>query len=323
MLTLAAHRTVALERDDRPGYRPFRVSVARVVRLAPHFRLVTVEGHDLDEVGTDGLDQRIKLVLPFPDGRLADLGVDDPRARAEGSWYARWRDLPDGERNPIRTFTIRAVRPWARELDIVVAEHDDDAAGPAARWAATARPGDPLVVVGPDARSIHSAAGIDFHPGGATHVLLAGDETAAPAICAVLEALPPHRRATALVETPDADDVLPLAVGPGVHVTWIPRGAEPHGVALERALRAWLAANPDLARRAAAPAAQALPDVDVDRDLLWEAPDRAWGDDLYAWLAGESAAVKALRRCLVAEHGIDRRRVAFMGYWRRGQAERG
>jgi NADPH-dependent ferric siderophore reductase len=38
-------------------------------------------------------------------------------------------------------------------------------------------------------------------------------------------------------------------------------------------------------------------------------------------VAGESAAVKAIRRLLVRGHGIDRHRVAFMGYWRLGRAE--
>ncbi|MFI6939649.1 siderophore-interacting protein [Streptomyces sp. NPDC050418] len=41
----------------------------------------------------------------------------------------------------------------------------------------------------------------------------------------------------------------------------------------------------------------------------------------YAWIAGESATVKALRRHLVGERGYDRRRVKFTGYWRQGATE--
>ena len=37
-------------------------------------------------------------------------------------------------------------------------------------------------------------------------------------------------------------------------------------------------------------------------------------------LAGESTMVTRLRRALVTEAGVDRRQVAFMGYWRRGVA---
>jgi NADPH-dependent ferric siderophore reductase len=54
---------------------------------------------------------------------------------------------------------------------------------------------------------------------------------------------------------------------------------------------------------------------------LWDSPDPA-GQGFYAWMAGEAAAVKALRRAIVTDRGVDRRQVAFMGYWRRGQAER-
>lgn len=32
--------------------------------------------------------------------------------------------------------------------------------------------------------------------------------------------------------------------------------------------------------------------------------------------------VKTARRLLVSECGVDRKRVAFMGYWRLGQSER-
>jgi NADPH-dependent ferric siderophore reductase len=43
----------------------------------------------------------------------------------------------------------------------------------------------------------------------------------------------------------------------------------------------------------------------------------------YAWLAGEAAVIKTLRRHLVTDCGVDRRSVAFMGYWRQGRAESG
>lgn len=42
---------------------------------------------------------------------------------------------------------------------------------------------------------------------------------------------------------------------------------------------------------------------------------------MYAWLAGEAAVIRTLRRHLVAERGLDRRSVAFMGYWRMGRSE--
>jgi len=42
---------------------------------------------------------------------------------------------------------------------------------------------------------------------------------------------------------------------------------------------------------------------------------------LYAWLVGEAGVIRTPRRRLVTECGVDRRAVAFMGYWRLGRAE--
>ncbi|HYI33451.1 MAG TPA: SIP domain-containing protein, partial [Glaciibacter sp.] len=66
-----------------------------------------------------------------------------------------------------------------------------------------------------------------------------------------------------------------------------------------------------------------LPDVDIDHGILWDVPQAPTtpSSDLYAWLAGEASVIKTLRRFLVSETGIDRRQVAFMGYWRDGRAE--
>jgi NADPH-dependent ferric siderophore reductase len=71
----------------------------------------------------------------------------------------------------------------------------------------------------------------------------------------------------------------------------------------------------------------AVEEIDVDTDILWEVPRTAKGGaalksaPLYSWLAGESGAIKSLRRHLVSEQGVDRRAVAFMGYWRLGKSE--
>ncbi len=62
----------------------------------------------------------------------------------------------------------------------------------------------------------------------------------------------------------------------------------------------------------------ALSEIDVDRDILWEtavAPSAGF----YAWVAGEAAAVKAIRHILVNERGFERSSVSLMGYWRAGQ----
>ena len=50
-------------------------------------------------------------------------------------------------------------------------------------------PGDEIILVGPAARSAERSVGLDSRPGGASRLLLVGDDTAAPAIVAILESL--------------------------------------------------------------------------------------------------------------------------------------
>lgn len=299
-------------REARPGYRPYRLRIDTVRAVAPHFRQLTLTGADLSTFGTDGLDQRIKLLVPFDDGTTCAL--DEP------AWYRHWRALPTQRRNPIRTLTVRAVRPWANELDIVVADHDGP--GPLGRWLRQVRPGDEVTVVGPNARSLDCGQGIDFRPGPAERIVLLGDETAAPAVAAICGQLPSWRRALALVEVPTAGDRLPVEHGAHVDLRWLPRARGPVGSRLVPAVRALLDRAGHRLAGARARQVQPVPDIDVDVELLWEVPAAGASAQLYVWLAAEAAVVRSLRRILVHEHGLDRRAVAFMGYWRHGIAER-
>lgn len=304
-----------------PAYRGHRAEVVRTTRLSPSFVRVTFGGEDLAGFADKGFDQRIKVILPLPDGSITPLGDGD-------DWYQRWRALPDELRNPIRTYTARAVRPELRELDIDFVLHGE--VGPASRWATRVSPGDRVVVVGPNAAYPGPVGGQEWAPpAGASHLLLAGDETAVPAIATIVESLSGSVRATALLEVPEAADALPLDVRPGVKVTWLPREGARHGDLLIPAVRDTLSAltapGGTVAGEPAVPAgpgaASPLEDVDVDEEILWEVPDSSGGGGLYAWLAGEAGMVKLLRRHLVQEAGIDRSSVAFMGYWRLGRSE--
>ncbi len=273
---------------ERPAYRPFAARVARTERISPTFLRITFQSDDLRDFGDECLDQRIKLLLPVAEHGLPDLtvvGGDD--------WFAWWRALPDAERNPLRTYTSRAVRRDLGEVDVDFALHGD--MGPASRWAGSARVGDEMVLIGPDALSPARGLGIEWHPGAARSLLLAGDETAAPAICNILSSLP--------------DDAVGCAFGSR----------------LEEAVRHWVDCHVKVGAIAApevalADDAQPLAEDDAE-GIVWDAPVVHEGSTLYAWLAGESGCIKAMRRFLVRDTGIDRRQVAFMGYWRAGAAE--
>ncbi|MDQ7991747.1 MAG: siderophore-interacting protein [Propionicimonas sp.] len=289
----------------------FPVQVRRVTDLTPSFRRFTFAGESLDRWANPGWDQRIKVVLPLPGCRLDEF----PRGE---DWYLRWRDLPPGRKHPFRTYTVRGVREGEVDIDMVVHEVD----GPASAWIAAAGVGDEVVLLGPTTDSAADYGGVDFLPPARTeNYLLAGDETAAPAIAVILEQLPAEATGIAVLELPGTPDIGYLPRHPGIEVRVFPRRGAARGEALVRE------GNRAADELVPAGVAHAVEEVDVDRDILWEAPRSARGGavlrstPLYAWLAGEAGAIKALRRHLVGDLGLDRRTVAFMGYWRLGRPE--
>ncbi|HSX65994.1 siderophore-interacting protein [Nocardioides sp.] len=307
------------------------VTVAAVEQLSPSFVRVELASPELADFGIEGqplLDQRIKLVFPNAAGELSSF------AGADESWFGTWLQRPAEERGHMRTYTVRAVIGTGAEtrvvVDIVVHEPP---CGPGSTWARSAAVGDRLVLLGP--RRGMAYGGIEFAPhAGAQELLLVADETALPAVAAILADLPDTAVGQVFLEVPVAADIqADLAAPPGIAVTWLPRDGAEHGT------RILAAAGERLAVRAAAePAALALAaDDEIDPDL-WETPEySSSGEEIstgdaraakkvlpgvYAWIAGESAMVTSLRRYLVKEVGIDRSQVAFMGYWRRGVAMR-
>ena len=301
------------------------VEVVRVDRLSPSFVRVELGGACLADFGVDGplYDQRIKLVFPGVPG-----GPPPSFEGADESWFETWLARPEEERGHMRTYTVRDVRGEGEDtrlvVDIVVHADDHGAVGPGCDWAARAAVGDRVVLMGPRRGQFYG--GIECDPGTARRLLLGGDETAVPAICATLAQLPWNATGAAFLEVPTAADVLTVQHPEGVEVVWLAREGEPHGSTLQTAVLAHLGAG-------SGPVAEP---EDVDPDL-WETPtysssgeDVEGGrtlvghdlEDLYAWIAGESGLVTGLRRVLVKDLGVDRRQVAFMGYWRKGVAMR-
>lgn len=336
-----------------PMTQAFEVQVTAVQELGPNFRRVTLGGYSLRNFGVHGstLDLRIKLMIPSLAADGSALPVPEFRTEQAG-WYREWLAMDPGTRGSMRTYTVRQERLDAvyPELDVDFVMHFDDAGhgGPAANWARNAKPGDTLTLIGPNSRAAHCVtaetySGIEWRPGMAQRVLLAGDETAVPAISAILESLPPYFSGHAILEVPEAGDFQGITTAADVEITWLARGAaigrsRPHGEMLQEAVRAavtlpgWVGLRPSVE-----PAAGPEPeDVNVDHDILWETPARmdaaaisasrnpdkpAGALPFYAWIAGEAGVVKEMRRYLVREVGIDRKQVAFMGYWRQGKAE--
>jgi NADPH-dependent ferric siderophore reductase len=167
-----------------------------------------------------------------------------------------------------RDYTPRSFDNAARELVIEFALHGD---GPAADWAARAAAGDSLAIAGPKG-SLIVPLDYDWH-------LLAGDETAFPAVARRLEELPAGARAIVILQAADAADRRAFRSAADVELAWVSTDA-----ALLAAVRALT-----------------LP-----------------AGDGYAWCAGEASCMAALRRELVDVKGHPREAIRAAAYWKRG-----
>ncbi|TNM50175.1 siderophore-interacting protein [Nocardioides albidus] len=306
------------------------LEVLSAERVSPSYVRIVLGGEALAELGPDGpaYDQRIKLIFPNAAGALPSF------ADADESIWRTWTQIPEAERGAMRTYTIRDVLGEGVDtrlvVDIVVHEGEDGHApdGPGNRWALQAAPGQRLVTLAP--RKGHEFGGIEWSPGGASRLLLVGDETAVPAIRGVLRDLPADAVGAAIVEVPVDGDIQDLVAPPGVSLTWLPRNGGRRGEELHAAVLAHLTgASP------AEPIVVTEDEIDPD---LWETPVHSSSGEevaeattvptdtpyagLYAWIAGESKVVTGLRRKLVNDLGLDRGQVAFMGYWREGVSMR-
>lgn len=326
-------KNVAMAKTEEAPFAVVRGIVEAVERVSPSFVRITFGGPELHGIGNPGasLDQRIKLIFPPSSGVLPEFVADS------GEWYRNWLAVPEGSRGSMRTYSIRAldVSADATFLTIDFVLHlVPGETGPASNWAATARAGDSLLIVAPR-RGRFDGGGIEYRPGDAKTVLLAGDETAAPAIARILEDCSPDTRGVAFVEVPESADELDIFAPAGVEVRWLPRAGSETGTVLLTSVREHLertaganGCTAELSGAASGSSGELEPDA-----LLWETPvfsslgepvsDTENHADAYFWIAGESGTVTTLRRHLVKQLGIDRSQVAFMGYWRRGVAMRG
>jgi NADPH-dependent ferric siderophore reductase len=175
----------------------------------------------------------------------------------------------------LRSYTARRQDPVRGEVEIDFVLHGD---GPAAAWASAAAPGALLGVAGSGELGIRPA----------TSLLLAGDETALPAISRILAEAAAATTGLAVVEVAGPEEEQPLPAPAGVGVRWLHRGGTPPG---ESTLLA-------------------------DAVAALEPPS----DDVFAWVGAESAAVRAIRADLRSRWGLGRAQHHAIGYWRRGRA---
>jgi NADPH-dependent ferric siderophore reductase len=250
-------------RREPPAFR--HVEVRRIERLTPRMIRVTLGGAELAGFTVEQPAASVRVLLPTPGG--ADLVVP--------SWNGNEFLLPEGRRPTIRTLTPWQVDPDALELDVGIVIHGS---GVASDWALSAEPGLPAAISGP-------GRGYTVE-GDAPAYLVAGDETAIPAITQVLDAVPDETPVQVRVEVAHPDGRLALPEHPGASVEWcdLPSRAAP-GDALGAAVR-----------------------------------DLELAHGTRVWAAGEAAAVQRIRRHLFDDRGLSRAQTSVRGYWKHGRA---
>ncbi|MFB2556167.1 siderophore-interacting protein [Herbiconiux liangxiaofengii] len=260
-------------RTPRPARipQPQRVlAVRRTEQLTPHLVRVVAEGEAIATIPrTDHTDRYAKMLFaPAGSSLRPPYDLAELRASVEPA------ELPTQ-----RTYTVRRVDTERGELWIDFVVHGDT--GVAGPWAASAKPGDPVVISG-------IGSGYAPDPAAEQH-LLAGDESAIPAIAAALESMQPEARGLALIEVDGPADHLDLAAPPGIGIEWLHRDGATAGTST------------------------------VLVDALRALPSPV--GDVQAFVHGERGAMKSLRPLLLDTWGIPRGRLSLSAYWAFGRAE--
>lgn len=205
------------ERRGR-GRRPQTVlEVVRTERLSPRLMRVIAGGPGFAAfTNNEFTDRYVKLLFADPSHGL-EPPYDLERLRAE-----RPEALPRS-----RTYTVRWVDEEAQELALDFVLHGDE--GVAGPWAASAQPGEQIVMSGPGGAYAPDPEA-DWH-------LLVGDLATLPAIAAALEEMPADAVGHVLIQVESEADVADLEHPDGVEVTWIRESGEDVLLDAVRALR--------------------------------------------------------------------------------------
>ncbi|WP_067471752.1 siderophore-interacting protein [Actinomadura hibisca] len=254
----------------RKGPKLTTATVLRTERLTPHMIRVVLGGPGLAGFPAgEFTDHYVKLLFLQP-------GVDYPEPFDMAVIRA---ELPREQWPTTRTYTVRSWDADTGELALDFVYHGDQ--GLAGPWAAAARPGDELRFMGPGGGYAPDAEA-DWH-------LLAGDESALPAIAASLERIPDGAPARVFIEVEGPAEEQDLKTPGDAEIVWLHRDGGRVGEALARAVR----------------------------ELEFPA------GRVHAFVHGEAGFVKELRRHLRVERGLPLAQLSISGYWRLGRDEDG
>ena len=229
---------------------PVPVTVTFTKELTPRARRLTFKGMTV----VDSVKPASYLSLHF----------EDPRDDRPPS--------PETPRRTERSYTPRYLDPACRSMTVDFVLHGS---GRAAEWARTAKAGDTIWA--------SPTTGGYTIPNDLNHLVLAGDDTAIPAIGTILEAIPTQTRTTVIIEVVDEDDERELSDTVPSDPIWLHRGTDAQTAGFQTL---------NLVKSIAVP------------------PDAHW------WIAGEREAIASVKDVLIFDRGITKDRISLNAYWR-------
>lgn len=254
--------------------------VVRTERISPHMIRVVLGGNGFDTfTPNEFTDAYCKVLFLRDDVDVAAL----PAPLTLDSFQA----LPTDRQPVIRTLTVRSADPKKRKISIDFVVHGEH--GVAGPWASRTQPCRPVYLMGPSGAYAPDPSA-DWH-------LLAGDESALPAIAASLEALPADAVARVFIEVAGPDDEIELHSQANVDTYWIYRGGRADLVPEDRA-------------------GDHAPLIRAVKEARW------LPGQVQVFIHGEAQAVMHnLRPYIRKERGVDAKWASISGYWRRGRTE--
>jgi NADPH-dependent ferric siderophore reductase len=229
-------------------------------------------GADPEKLATT--DKYVKMLFARP-----ELGLEPPY-----DLDALRETLPIEDLPVRRTYTMRSVDSSRGSIAVDIVIHGDE--GVAGPWASSAQIGDVVALSGP---------GGQYRPAQDTDAwrLIAGDDSAIPAIASALEALPATARGLALIEVDGPGHELEIDAPSSVEVRWLHRAKHadqdplPYGSALV---------------------------TELESIAPHTGPTEVF-------IHGEREAMKRIATLLRTQWGIERRAMSLSAYWAAGRSE--
>ncbi|KAB3520955.1 siderophore-interacting protein [Corynebacterium sp. zg254] len=248
--------------QPRKGRKPIEATITGKESVSPAMVRIRANAPGLIGRELTKTDHYVKILF-VPEGAPYSWPFD----------LAHIKDTQPKKYRPVtRTYTLRSVDTETGDIAIDFVLHGDT--GLAGPWARDVEVGETFAFVGP---------GGGWAPTPRyDHFVLAGDESAAPAIAASLEKIPSTSTAIAFFEVEGPGHEFAVPEGDNITVRWVYRHGSMPGRALADAVR------------------------------FYECPEGSVG-----WFVhGVAEMIKEIRRELYVGRGVSKKDASISGYWR-------